>query len=440
METKRLRQIGWVTASLGLTTALVGCGEAPSQAAAENGAALATTNGLAMINGLSLTNGLAMTNGLASVNGLSLTNGLASVNGLATTNGLMTTSAGRSTVSYLVRCALASGDTLVKADQTGTNYTFAGAMGLCPSWKSGDISGNYTCQELLSSCMLAHVNTAGVHIPLWIVGPDPVGWGQNTAYPNQEGTFFGNIFRTNTVGHTDAYYCNGPGFNVDVVPGRLGATQVNAPYRNMFTSGYCNINGCVASDSRTGSVPDGYKACAMGDGAQSAWNSMLTVWRQNKAYDANGAVIAGTTADGRTVRYDFEGDVNGWSSGNSQMVLSSVTEAGAQTGTRSLKVSYGSGSSTLRIQGPSGLSLASGTKVSFYLYLASNSALTSINPFIKKSGGGNDSKVSNPGTNLLMGSWNVVTITVPSNFTGNQVGVEFQTNGAFSAYVDSVTW
>ena len=57
-----------------------------------------------------------------------------------------------------------------------------------------------------------------------------------------------------------------------MVAGRIGSNQVGAPYRNMFTSGYCNINGCVPSDARTSGVPDGYKACTMGDGATNAWN------------------------------------------------------------------------------------------------------------------------------------------------------------------------
>ena len=55
------------------------------------------------------------------------------MNGLSSMNGLMTTSAGRKTVSYLVKCALGSNDSLVKADQNGTNYTFAGGIGLCPA-------------------------------------------------------------------------------------------------------------------------------------------------------------------------------------------------------------------------------------------------------------------------------------------------------------------
>jgi hypothetical protein len=40
----------------------------------------------------------------------------------------------------------------------------------------------------------------------------------------------------------------------------------------------------------------------------------------------------------------------------------------------------------------------------------------------------------------LKGSWNVVNVVVPSGATGNQVGLEFDTNRSFTAYVDSVTW
>src|SRR3954447_13939501 len=87
MDKRTLRQIGWVSTTLSLTTLLVGCGEIADDSApgepASQGASLAVTNGLSMINGLSFANGLAAVNGLASSNGLSLTNGLASTNGLA---------------------------------------------------------------------------------------------------------------------------------------------------------------------------------------------------------------------------------------------------------------------------------------------------------------------------------------------------------------------
>jgi hypothetical protein len=350
----------------------------------------------------------------------------------------MSTDGGRSLLEYIIKCALPEGRSLVKQDQYGNSYTFQGRLGLAPAWENNACDG--PCKRWVSACMLAHVNTAGVHIPINIVGQNAaLGWGQDPDYPNQEGTFFGNLFALNNIGIVDAYYCNGPGFDKNVVEGRIGANQAGAPYRNLFASGYCHINGCVPSDAKTNNVPDGYKACGMGEGPMSAWNETITVWRQNRSYNASGQVVSGQTADGRTIRYDFESGVNGWTSLNTQLVLSSSNQTVAQSGSKFLKATYNSGASTVRMSGPSGLALAAGTKVSFYLYLASNSNLTYINPFVKKAGG-NEWKVSNAVSTVLKGSWNVVTITVPSGATGTQVGVEFKTSGAFSANVDAITW
>ena len=232
-------------------------------------------------NGLSSINGISAWNGLGTDNGISAWNGLNSVNGLSSTTGLMTTTGGRQTVEYLVRCALPASVTLVKADQRGVKYSFAGQLGLAPAWQSGACDTN--CQEIVSACMIALVNTAGSHIPLWIVAENPaVGWALNPDYPNQEGSFFGNIFVKGAHG-TDqskvaAYYCNGVAYNVDTVPGRIGANQVNAPYTDPYvngpygadTTGFCAPN-CAASDYPY--QESGYKAC-------SGWNNVITTYRR----------------------------------------------------------------------------------------------------------------------------------------------------------------
>ena len=122
--------------------------------------------------------------------------------------------------------------------------------------------------------MMAHVNTAGVHIPLWLDSPlSAIGWGQSGTYPNQEGTYFGNIFTPNaTTGKVDAFYCNGPAWDRSVVPGRLGAYQVGAPYTNPFgQDAQCNTN-CSAAASPNQN--DGYASC-------KGYNNPITVWRQN---------------------------------------------------------------------------------------------------------------------------------------------------------------
>ncbi|HEX2658370.1 MAG TPA: hypothetical protein VHU40_08865 [Polyangia bacterium] len=223
-------------------------------------------------NGLDSVNGLNSHNGLNSVNGLNSHNGLDSVSGLSATEGLMTTEAGRKTISYLVRCALPQGRAIVKADQYGTSYTFPGQLGLAPEWESG--ACDLACQEYVSACVMAHVNTTGKHIPIWLVTEKSnIGWGLSPDFPRQEGSFFGNFF----VSPPQAFYCEGKDFAVGVVAGRIGSNQVGAPYTNSFTDNQSlcqspnDVPNCAPAD-----IPNqgsGFKACA-------GFNHVITVWRQ----------------------------------------------------------------------------------------------------------------------------------------------------------------
>src|SRR5205085_10667115 len=138
-------RIVWLAGSLAVAAALTGCDQLAAQDGdLRSGAAeseLVSTNGLSMINGLSMTNGLSG-NGLSgnglSGNGLSgnglLLNPLAST-GLSSTTGLMTTASGRTTVAYLVKCALPAGHSITKKDQNGVYYTFPVAIGAGAAWE-----------------------------------------------------------------------------------------------------------------------------------------------------------------------------------------------------------------------------------------------------------------------------------------------------------------
>jgi hypothetical protein len=313
MDTMVLRRIGWVSATLGLTTALVGCAELTANpAATEEGAALALTNGLANVNGLANTNGLAGTNGLANTNGLALTNGLAGTNGLAATNGLMTTDGGRKTVAYLVKCALVSGDTLVKQDQNGANYTFSGGLGLCPQWKTGAIDGNVTCQEAISACIMAHVNAAGIHYPIWVDAADNhVNWGLPASNYKQEGTFMGNIMVTgNMTGKSNftapkGFYCEGQGFSDGVVAGRVGTTNTGVYTLLSGSTHSCNALQGVSNYGPGGNAPqtcyghfsngwfngnmmntpaDGFEQCSVPSRTDVVFQNNITVWRDPNAF------------------------------------------------------------------------------------------------------------------------------------------------------------
>jgi len=216
-------------------------------------------------NGLRGMNGLRRGNGFDPSCGLNLSSGLGTLSGLSSTSGLMTTADGRTTVSYLVKCALPAGQSIVKQDQNGVNYTFPGSLGLASAW--GTSSCGQTCQMWVSACMLSMVNTTGMHYPIWIDGqPATVGWGQNISYPYQEGSFFGNLFTSSGP----AYYCEGRDFGVKPIPGRIGSLQETPPYTDINVGTKCTAF-CTPADYPH--ADDGSKAC-------SGWNQVLTVWHQ----------------------------------------------------------------------------------------------------------------------------------------------------------------
>jgi hypothetical protein len=145
--------------------------------------------------------------------------------------------------------------------------------------------------------MMAFVNTAGVHIPIWLDALTwQIGWGQNSAFPFQEGTFFGNIITTGSlaglgkpqVSGPAAYYCDGDGFATGIngeVAGRLGAGSWNAPYQNPFGNGVLCKNSARAvgqwsngtnNANGTRKDPDGYSSLYTNT---VAWNNAITVWR-----------------------------------------------------------------------------------------------------------------------------------------------------------------
>ena len=186
----------------------------------------------------------------------------------------MTTDAGRKTVAYLVRCALASNDTLVKQDQNDVAYTFAGGLGLCPHWKYGERrTSDRTCQNMLSACLMAHINTAGVHVPLWIDSASPaIGWGTSSSYPMQEGTFFGNIIetgdlRTSACRRHRARWRTSARAPASATASSPAASARGQPARPTRTRSAMNVNlrdnepGRPADPTSHGTTaPDGFKA------------------------------------------------------------------------------------------------------------------------------------------------------------------------------------
>jgi len=266
--------------SIGAVLGLVGCGELGGDESESADYAVSVENGLNGVNGISGVNGLYGVNGLMGVNGLSGVNGLYGVNGLASTKGLMTTPLGRRTVSYIASCALNSSQTLDKQDQYNKGWSFKGSMGLAPNWLNGGISA--TDEANVSACLISRINTAGMHVPLWMVGAtSPIGWGYDPNYPAQEGAYFGNVMQVAGDGRLHAYYCNGRDYTRGIVPGRIGANDASSVYTNPFGKDALCDNYCTKHT--TNGIVDGYTSC-------NGIANPITVWRKasyNPVFDDN---------------------------------------------------------------------------------------------------------------------------------------------------------
>jgi hypothetical protein len=105
-------------------------------------------------------------------------------------------------MEYAVRCAVPEGQTRTYTRAgTSTTYTWAGGLGLAPSWASGS-AATLVEQQVVSACLAAHTNKFGVHITLAMMGTNSQGVAltvtaaDQSTYSEPEACFFGNVFTT----------------------------------------------------------------------------------------------------------------------------------------------------------------------------------------------------------------------------------------------------
>lgn len=106
---------------------------------------------------------------------------------------LVATADGREILRYLAVCAFVEDDVLVRAHD-GHAYEFPGLLGLAPKWDDRPLGEEE--QELVSACVLAHVNAYGVPVAISLRAHHdvPSTEEERRAFPVFEGTFFGQIF------------------------------------------------------------------------------------------------------------------------------------------------------------------------------------------------------------------------------------------------------
>ena len=118
---------------------------------------------------------------------------------------LLGTEAGREVLKYVVQCALDPDDIMIGTNG-GQTYEFPGLLGLTPQWRHRQLTKRE--QELVSACLLAHVNAFGMPIPISLRSVRALSATEQERedYPVYEGTFFGQIFEGSM---TRAYTCQG---------------------------------------------------------------------------------------------------------------------------------------------------------------------------------------------------------------------------------------
>jgi hypothetical protein len=141
---------------------------------------------------------------------------------IASTPGMEDTSAHQIFTSYLVGCALASGQS-VTSNYLGQVLTYPGAIGIAPAWTTRPLTLN---EELnVSACVLSRANLFGINITISIRGDAPgltCTADELANYNVEEAAFYGDVFSSSPVAK---HACNG----VDQV--RVGDTYGDLPNR-----------------------------------------------------------------------------------------------------------------------------------------------------------------------------------------------------------------
>lgn len=194
------------------------------------------------------------------------------------------------------------------------------------------------------------------------------------------------------------------------------------------------------TDAGTGGTDGGTDA---GTGGRDGGTDAGTGGTDGGTDAGTGGTDAGT---GGTPRgYGFESGTEGWAASGGQLRGVSTSTSRAYAGTRSLAVSF-SGTSGTGMAVVSNVSVPRGATVTFRVWIPSGSRITSIQPFAlegEASGWRYTGRWTAIG-NLKTGTWNTVTVTLPSASTTplHQLGVEFTTNGSWTGtvYLDGISW
>ncbi len=262
-------------------------GEAPLRQVAYSVQQAGSDNGISL-NGISL-------NGI-SLNGISL-NGI-SLNGLSTTTfqTWFNQDAARhdELMKYIVKCAVASGQSRTFTNPaTHTTHVWPGLLGLAPSWAGGS-AATVAERQVVTACLLAHVNEFNEHVPISVLGLDGAGTALSFTsqelldYPEQEACFFGDVFGGSEV------YVGSDGLTLTAAESTLRVCSFSDGLGNSQCAQLAHVGSC--SDYCTKDATNTYyTSCTYRD---TTYRPITTRMRAQEIYACGDGVCQGTERAG----------------------------------------------------------------------------------------------------------------------------------------------
>jgi hypothetical protein len=269
--------------------------------------------------------------------------------------------------------------------------------------------------------MLAHINTSGQHIAIYLDGQAPVGWGRDPSYPVQEGTFLGDIFTSPPT----ARYCGGRGYGSNVVAGRIGANQNGAPYTVLTnpSTGSTRCDDTCAMDPSG----DGYTNCA------GVAGNPITVWRKFVSAPA----------------LSFETSTQGFTNngaGSPLYTTVGLSSAEHLSGTRSMLLTVNAtkaGNAYVQLTNP-GTLVRAGKNMTFFIKIPTGQNWDVVQPYAQDGAAKNYrwTSIGYIRSQIIPSEWTSVVVPIPSDFAsiGSKIGVQIHMTGTGTTkvYVDSL--
>lgn len=195
-------------------------------------------------------------------------------------NGLIDSEDGREVLKYAIECAIPEGITLVATASNGTEYEFAGAIGLAPGWLQHGLTKND--QRWVSACLFSRVNAHDVSVLISMRGQskalettpeERAGWSQ------EEGAFYGQYFVSESE-PIQWYACSGK--NVDVAHDKLrDCANPDPEHPGLTMCGFTYTGPCDDTCASYSDRGTHYRNCAAtGDDDDDDYHQVITTFVQ----------------------------------------------------------------------------------------------------------------------------------------------------------------